>query len=235
MHFLQFSNMFEIMSSTNYYDNINLDLLQAIPNSLGKILELGCGAGALGARYKSVNPITYWCGLEVVKEQAIIASSRIDQVICTDIEANFPSFAFGEFDALVIGDVLEHLKDPWDVLQKLVGYIKPSGLIFICIPNVGHWSVVSNLVAGNFTYEDSGILDRTHLRFFTGRSMIELLNQANIEITNIVPRKIIGNEDQFIKFCESMKAFCDTFGIEFEHMKDRTSVLQYVFTGFRIS
>lgn len=215
----------------NYYNNINLDLYKEIPLGLGRVLELGCGAGALGAKYKSENPGSYWCGIEIIKEQATAANKEIDRVICCDIEAIFPNFEEAPFDALVIGDVLEHLKDPWLTLQKLIELIKPNGQVAICIPNVGHWSVVANLLAGNFTYSDSGILDRTHLRFFTGKSMIDLLSQANIEIIKILPRRIIFNDDQFLKFCESMKLFCATFQVEYEHVKDRSSVLQYIFIG----
>ncbi len=221
------------MDNNNYYDNINPDLYAEIPKGLGRILELGCGAGALGAKYKSVNPGSYWCGLEIVEEQANRAKNRLDRVICTDIEVNFPIGPDEKFDALVIGDVLEHLKDPWASLKQLVGCIKPNGHVAICIPNVGHWSVVANLLAGNFTYADSGILDRTHLRFFTGRTMIELLNQADIEITKVLPRRFLFNEDQFNKFCESMKAFGQAFNIDSEHIKDRSSVLQYVLSGHR--
>jgi 2-polyprenyl-3-methyl-5-hydroxy-6-metoxy-1,4-benzoquinol methylase len=223
------------MAKSNYYDNFNPDLFNEIPNNIPKILELGCGAGALGAKYKSLNPSSHWCGLELIEEQANSARNKLDRVICTDIETNFPIKHDEKFDALIVGDVLEHLKDPWSVLRDLVSCIKPNGFICICIPNVGHWSVVANLIAGNFKYEDSGILDRTHLRFFTGSSMIELLTQANIEIKKILPRRIILNEDQYTKFCESMIPFCNEFGLEFEHIKDRASVLQYIFSGHKIS
>jgi 2-polyprenyl-3-methyl-5-hydroxy-6-metoxy-1,4-benzoquinol methylase len=221
------------MATTNYYNNINPELFEAIPRNLERVLELGCGSGSLGEKYKSLNPLSYWCGIEVVEEQASRAKNRLSHVICTDIETNFPSFNNELFDALIIGDVLEHLRDPWTVLQRLVGCIKTNGFICICIPNVGHWSVIANLLDGNFTYEDSGILDRTHLRFFTGRSMIELLSQANIEVTEIIPRKIVGDEGQYAKFYDSMKNFCDSFGVDFDHIKERTSTLQYVFTGYR--
>jgi SAM-dependent methyltransferase len=222
------------MSNENsYYESINPELYAELPAGLGKVLELGCGAGALGAKYKSVNPKSYWCGIEYVEEQASRAMERLDQVFCVDIESNFPFPCEGQYDALVIGDVLEHLKDPWLALQRLVKCIKPSGFISICIPNVGHWTVVANLLAGNFTYQDSGILDRTHLRFFTGRSMIDLLSQAGIEITNILPRRFIIDEKQYLEFCESMNPFCEAFGVEISHIKDRSSVLQYVFTGYR--
>ena len=217
----------------NYYDNINPDLYNEIPSGLGRVLELGCGAGALGSKYKSANRGSYWCGIEIVEEQVERARKRLDQVICVDIEANFPKFEEEQFDALVIGDVLEHLRDPWRALQNLIGCIKPNGHVAICIPNVGHWSVVANLLAGNFTYEDSGILDRTHLRFFTGRSMIDLMSQADIEITKIIPRRILINEEQYLKFSESMKMFCDTFQVEYDHIKDRSSVLQYIFIGYK--
>ena len=111
------------MSNNRYYDNFNPDLFNEIPNNLSKILELGCGAGALGERYKSFNPCSHWCGLELIEEQANRAKDKLDRVFCIDIENSFPIIQDEQFDALIIGDVLEHLKDPWTVLKNSIALL----------------------------------------------------------------------------------------------------------------
>lgn len=97
------------------------------------------------------------------------------------------------FDYIVCADVLEHLIDPWIVLSDLVSFLKPGGRIMVSLPNVRHWSIWLPLILrGHWEYRESGIMDRTHLRFFTRFSAIELLNNAGGDVAIYHP--LIGGK-----------------------------------------
>ena len=100
-----------------------------------------------------------------------------------DLEALGPA----SFDLVLAIDVLEHLAAPQEVLQRLVGLLKPGGLLVACIPNVAHVWVFANLLAQTWPQKDSGIFDRTHLRFFARRDMVALLEGAGLEVTAVRP------------------------------------------------
>ncbi len=86
------------------------------------------------------------------------------------------------FDALMLADVLEHLPDPWSTLESLLPYVKPGGRVVISIPNVANYGARLNLLRGRFRYEDSGLYDRTHLRFFTRETLAEMLAGAGLRV-----------------------------------------------------
>jgi hypothetical protein len=116
----------------------------------------------------------------------------LDGVINADIEKNSERLRelANSFDALVLGDVLEHLQDPWRVLRQLREHIEPDGVCVACIPNVGHWSLVAELLRGQWSYAEHGLLDRTHLRFFTLDSAIALFEKAGWTVLDALPRKL---------------------------------------------
>lgn len=179
----------------SYYGNVNPELLGIIPLTSQRILELGCGAGALGREFLRRNPEATWVGVEVVEEIGIQARSELHQVLIGDCEA--PGFfdQFDQpFDCIVAGDVLEHLRDPWTVLSSIERLLTPSGSLCICVPNIGHISIVKGLLQGKFTYADSGLLDRTHLRFFTRESILQSLKQTGFQPELLIPRRVLKDE-----------------------------------------
>ncbi len=101
-----------------YYDNINLDLLNGIPLTSQRVLEIGCGAGRLGMEFKKRNPGSSYFGVEIEAPAAAIAASRLDMVLCGSVETIDLGFLNGSLDCIVYGDVLEHLGDPWAVLKS---------------------------------------------------------------------------------------------------------------------
>lgn len=215
----------------NYYDNVNPELFSAIPIGIKKVIELGCGSGALGAKYKTISPSSYWLGIEVVPEQASIAKGRLDNVLCQDVEIDDLEIDDDTFDALIIGDVLEHLKDPWTVLRKLVVKVKSPGYIAICIPNIGHWTIIASLLQGSFDYTNSGILDKTHLRFFTLKSMLKMCDIAGIEVKKVIPRKIVFDQKKFVEFVESSNELYNLLSLDRSQAIQRLSTLQYILIG----
>ena len=122
------------MSQTyDYFGNINHDLLNKIPLSASTILEVGCGSGALGAAYKALNPMSTYVGIEYVSEAAQIAQGRINHVVCGDVEDPhlvMPLVDGEKYDCLIYGDVLEHLRDPWVVLQRHLDLLSDSGIVW---------------------------------------------------------------------------------------------------------
>lgn len=168
--------------SEAYFSNPRPDLARFVPEGLGRVLELGCGAGAFGAALKAMG-VKEVVGIERSPEAALAARQRIDRVVLADIERDALELPPDAFDCLVCNDVLEHLVDPWTMLARLRSYVRPGGWLLASIPNVRHHKVVRHLVwPGRWRYEADGVLDRTHLRFFTRESARELVESAGFAI-----------------------------------------------------
>ena len=182
----------------NYYRNVNPELLARIPVTSRRILEIGCGDGSLGAVFKARQPMATYCGIEVVESIAKSAAINLDDVLCADIELDpqAPKRLGASFDTLVLGDVLEHLRDPWRVLSDLRESMKPGAVCVACVPNIGHWSIIEQLLKGRWDYADSGLLDRTHLRFFTLETVLEMFQGAGWNVVDATPRKLWPEQTQ---------------------------------------
>lgn len=177
-------------TATNYYSNINSELLEICPPA-GQAIEFGCGAGRFLEAYKSHNPATYCVGFEKFASAGQEAKERCDKVIIGDAEEldlSTDGYEPEYFDLIIYGDVLEHFLNPWKALQQHLKYLKPGGQVCACIPNASHFSVIFELVNGTFNYRDSGLLDRTHLRFFTKATIAEMFTNAGLEIDILKPR-----------------------------------------------
>lgn len=160
-----------------YFDNANPYIERLLEPAHRRVLEVGCGAAALGGRWKAGDPAgrEVW-GIELDERAAAVASARVDRVLVADLDRleDLPA-PDGGFDLITFGDVLEHLRDPGRLLARLAGHLSPHGEVVACVPNVGHWSVVAQLLAGRFDYADEGLLDRTHIHLFTPGTFRELL------------------------------------------------------------
>jgi SAM-dependent methyltransferase len=180
-----------------YFDRFNPELLRLIPPDAGTVLEIGCGAGALAQVYRRINPGVKWVGWDINREAIEVANSegRCTAAVVRDIDSRDLPGPDGDpkIDVMIFGDVLEHLRDPWRALEGTCRYLKPGGLVLASIPNVGHWTVIAGLLRGEWDYQDEGLLDRTHLRFFTLKSIRELFKGAGLEMFEVRGRKI-GNE-----------------------------------------
>lgn len=157
-------------TSANYYDGLNLKLLQAIPPDARRVLELGCANGRLGQRFKSLHPAVHWWGVDLSAQAVAAAAPHLDRVFQLDLDRADLSVLEGGFDVIVIGDLLEHLRDPGALLEALYDLAAPGAQIVCCLPNMSHLSVIERLVAGDISYDAAGLLDRTHTRFFSPSS-----------------------------------------------------------------
>ena len=174
--------------SETYYESTRKDLPAMISGTPKKILEIGCAAGAMGQFVKQKYSCEY-IGVEINADVARMAEDRLDRVINADVEKidlGDHDIAEKSLDYIILGDVLEHLYDPWTVLYKCGRFLKDGGYILASIPNIRNLQVVDRLIKGFFTYKDEGILDSTHLRFFTLHEIKYMFANAGFTIEQVV-------------------------------------------------
>lgn len=167
-----------------YYACSRPEIQRLIPISADTILDVGCGEGQLGYELKQRRQVTLW-GVECVAAAAVKAAQRLERVINEPIEQALAELPDAFFDVIICADVLEHLVDPWQTLHELKRKLTPHGRLVASIPNVQHWSVLKMLLEGGWQYRSAGILDRTHLRFFTLQSCRQLFHEAGLVISSI--------------------------------------------------
>jgi hypothetical protein len=162
----------------------NFDLLRLIPEGTARVVEPGCSGGALAREYRRLHPDCEYVGIEADLRYADIARAHCSRVLVADVErleaAELATLA--PAGCWVFGDVLEHLRDPWGLLAR----IRPHAThVVACIPNMQHWSVIQRLVAGDLFYEDEGLLDRTHLRWFTRATLTTMFTRAGYRVVTL--------------------------------------------------
>jgi len=167
-----------------YFDFARPELMALIPASCRRILDIGCGAGALGAALKRERGV-YVAGLERDPAAATLAAERLDEIVVGDVEGLTPGAGAKPFDAVVCGDVLEHLRDPAAVLKKLKVVMADGACLIASVPNIRNRAVLGPLLRGNFTYESAGLLDEDHVRFFTRRELEKLFFRAGYAIERL--------------------------------------------------
>lgn len=202
------------MQQTPAHEIHNPDLLAIMPVSCGSVIEVGCSSGAMAREFKKINPSCNYFGLEIDAGYTELARRYCDAAETLDIEAAGTEFyqAHGERDCWVFGDALEHLKDPWKVLRNIRSVIPDDGCVVACIPNAQHWSIQAKLAIGDFRYEESGLLDKTHLRWFTRQTIMELFAHTGFELAAGWPRIFDDpNRDRFLPMIGEMAtaAGCD--------------------------
>ena len=175
--------------SGSYFAYARKEIASLLPLGSGeqgqgaRVLEIGCGAGSTLGWLRQTGVASETIGVEIVEAAATQARAFADKVHCLDFERHDLPAGHGQFDVILCLDVLEHMVDPWKVVDRLVtGYLKPGGTLVASLPNIQHYSVVLPLLfKGKWRYEDEGLLDRTHLRFFTRESAVALLTHASLK------------------------------------------------------
>jgi SAM-dependent methyltransferase len=148
-----------------------------------RVLDVGCGAGGLTIAINQGKNNEVLC-VEPDPERAAAARGRGLEVVSGLFDEAFLE-GCGTFDAILFGDVLEHLADPARMLELARRCLSPGGVILVSVPNVAHWTVRLRLLLGRFDYRDAGIMDATHLRWFTRKTLLALLAHAGFEVVEV--------------------------------------------------
>jgi 2-polyprenyl-3-methyl-5-hydroxy-6-metoxy-1,4-benzoquinol methylase len=191
-----------------YFELTRPELRALVPLAARRVLDVGCGAGGLGAALKADRGCEV-VGLEGFPEAVALAGARLDAVLEIDLdELDALPAAAGSFDAMVFGDVLEHLRNPGRLLGALLPALAEDGALVFSIPNVRHWSVVCPLLVNDaWEYTDAGLLDRTHIHFFTLREFVALLADLGLEATHVGVNDHLPLPDRLRPFVDLAAAF----------------------------
>src|SRR5215470_13289467 len=183
------------MDQTPVHEQHNPDLLRLMPVTARRIVEVGCSSGAMAREYKKLNAQCHYLGIEIDPGYAQLARRYCNTVLELDVESLDAAGVAGlESDCWVFGDSLEHLRDPWALLHRVRAAMPADGHVIACIPNAQHWSVQARLSCGELRYEQAGLLDRTHLRWFTRITILEMFQQAGFKI--VAGHSRVFNEPQ---------------------------------------
>jgi SAM-dependent methyltransferase len=172
-----------------YYNSFNPTLRDVLRRAPSRILELGCSAGRLGEFIREKYPGTHHTGIEMNPEAAALARTRLDRVIesrLEDIDFAAEGIAEGSIDTFIAGDVLEHLYDPWRALVRVRPLLAPDAQVAVSVPNIRNLLVTGQLHnEGTWRYTPAGLLDITHIRFFTVRDVIRMMDETGYQVVDV--------------------------------------------------
>jgi 2-polyprenyl-3-methyl-5-hydroxy-6-metoxy-1,4-benzoquinol methylase len=218
-----------VMKQTPAHRVVNRDLHALMPLGARHVVEVGCMQGALAKVYRAANPTSRYTGIDIDPLYAREAAAHCTRTLGADIEA-LDAAEFGTLfpsDCWVFGDCLEHLRDPWRIVRWIRERIDPSGCLVACIPNAQHWSVQMRLATGAFRYEDSGLLDRTHLRWLTRITIQEMFVEAGWRIERGIARKLPTPAPPAL--LAGIRAVAEAAGADGNQAVADAAVFQYLF------
>jgi len=180
-----------------YFRHVRRDIEPLLPKSALRILDVGAGVGATSAWLKSRYPGCTTIALEGNSAIEQELAKNVDEAFILDLNGRLPDI--NAPDLVLCLDVLEHLLHPLDVLRRVTSNMPDNGTVIVSLPNVAHASVsLPLLLQARFRYQDSGILDRTHLRFFDRTSALELMNQAGFIVRSGIRKGFDGPRTRLI-------------------------------------
>ncbi|ABQ26769.1 class I SAM-dependent methyltransferase [Geotalea uraniireducens] len=165
-----------------YFTHDRQEMLDFIPADAQRVLDVGCGEGTFGCQVKQSRNAEVW-GAELDNAAAHIAGQRLDKVLSGDFGQLISELPDGYFDCMIFNDVLEHFVDPFTILFDVKTKLSEHGVVVCSIPNIRYFYTLKRfLFQGEWKYEDAGILDRTHLRFFTQNSLIDMFESLEYDL-----------------------------------------------------
>lgn len=168
--------------SKHYYESVREDMLKYIPQETKTTLEFGCGCGGFSALLKEKFGAESWA-VEIERAAAQEAAKKLDRVINADANESLNDIPENYFDCIILFDILEHLVDPYSLLLSVKKKLTKRGVIVTSIPNIRYYrTFVDFVIHGNWDYKDHGILDKTHLRFFTRKSILKVFDKLGFKI-----------------------------------------------------
>ena len=166
-------------------------------NRQARILEVGCGSGDTARLALAAGKAGHYAGIDISERAAERARAVLHEVHVGDIEQMARSGSNGidlglpwqpaSFDAVILSEVLEHLIEPWVVVERLAALMRPGAVMLASSPNVAHYHVVANLLRGRFELADQGTFDRTHMRWFTPASYAQMFTNAGLTVEIVKP------------------------------------------------
>jgi 2-polyprenyl-3-methyl-5-hydroxy-6-metoxy-1,4-benzoquinol methylase len=181
----------------DYYHWVRREIEPLLPRNPSRVLEVGAGAGATLKWIKALNPETETTAVEINSALLHELKQNVDVPIIGPVDEAIPQLK--TYDLILLLDVLEHLADPTATLGQLSKLLKIGGQVIVSVPNVAHLSVsVPLLLARRFDYQDAGILDRTHMKFFVENTAVKLLNDANFLVTAGLISGIQGSKSKLL-------------------------------------
>ena len=197
------------------------DILKLVPASAVKILDVGCSEGVLGKRLKERNNAEV-IGIEIDENMAELAKQRLDRAIIDNAdEIDLEKYLrLNYFDCIIFADILEHLKNPWKIVENVKPFLKDDGVVIVSIPNIRHYTTIFNLlVRGLWSYNNRGIHDKNHLRFFTFKVIREMFQSAGFKIVNVERNyRIIEKPHPLNKFSRLFSFFPLTNFVTFQYL-----------------
>jgi 2-polyprenyl-3-methyl-5-hydroxy-6-metoxy-1,4-benzoquinol methylase len=182
-----------------YYRWVRLGIEPLLPKQCTRILEVGAGAGATLKWLKTFYPTAETTAVEINPALRNELKRNVDVPIIGSVDQVISQLE--TYDLILLLDVLEHLPDPTESLRKLAKLLNPEGQVIVSVPNIAHLSVsVPLLFQRRFDYQDAGILDRTHLKFFVEDTAVKLLNDANLKVTKGLISGIQGRKAKLLDF-----------------------------------
>lgn len=205
------------------YEALNFGVLNRIPASARRVLDLGCGTGNLAAALKERGAQEI-VGVTFSESEAKQAAGKVDRVLVDNLDTFVPPADFGRFDAVICSHILEHLTQPHRLLRLVQNLMNPGAALIVALPNVLHWKNRLRLFGGDFKYTDGGIMDTTHARFYdwdTARALITecgfVLSAAYAEgnfplplVRRLLPRSLADGIDHW-----GTDTFPGLFGAQF--------------------
>ena len=167
-----------------YFEQDRAELVDLLPRPLGRVLDVGCGQGRTAHSLRAAGA-DWISGIELDADAAAVAAGVYDAVRVGSAEAGLDGLD-GLFDTILLYDVLEHLVDPWELLRRLHEVAAPGARVHVSVPNARHWTLLRDLVLrGTFGYTPAEHRDVTHLRWFTRRDLVELLESTGWTVDGV--------------------------------------------------
>ena len=178
----------------------NPDVLNFMRLDFSKVVEVGSSSGALAKAYRKINPACSYVGVEIDADYAEASKQNCTEVIHGDVEKLTDDVfkALGDAQCWIFADALEHLYDPWKLLRRIKSNSRAGVEVIACIPNAQYWGIQSCLNSGQFVYQDSGLLDRTHIRWLTRLTIIDLFHANGFNIVKMISRILSQPSDEMI-------------------------------------
>ncbi|MDO8332929.1 MAG: methyltransferase domain-containing protein [Pseudomonas sp.] len=178
------------MKQTPINQVCNVDVLQYMRPDYKLVVEVGSSSGVLARAYRDINPNCEYVGIEIDADYAEASKQNCTEVILGNVERLGDEVfeRLAKADCWVFADALEHLYDPWALLNKIKSFSVGTPEVVVCIPNAQYWGLQSTLNSGRFFYQDSGLLDRTHIRWFTRITLLDMFNTTGYDVLEMKAR-----------------------------------------------